>query len=64
VVYLKDCLERFTSEEKIPAAVPHAESAKRKDGYTCSGKCKTPRDAKKHLSMISLPPVLNIHLKV
>ena len=49
---LEDCLKRFTSKEKLAAAE-----------YTCT-KCATQRDAIKQFSVLSLPPVLCIHLKV
>ena len=49
---LRDCLERFTSREKLGA-----------EEYTCSN-CKKEQPATKQLSIKRLPPVLPIHLKV
>lgn len=49
---LEECLRRFTSEEKLPASE-----------YSCR-KCNTQRDATKQFSVLELPPVLCIHLKV
>jgi len=52
VMRLEDCLTRFVGKEKLPAA-----------DYTCR-KCAAQRDATKQFSVLSLPPVLCIHLKV
>ena len=49
---LWDCLDRFTSREKLAAA-----------DYTCQ-KCESGQNATKQLSIKQLPPVLPIHLKV
>lgn len=49
---LRDCLERFTSREKLAA-----------EDYTCHS-CKERQNATKQLSIKRLPPVLPIHLKV
>jgi ubiquitin carboxyl-terminal hydrolase 22/27/51 len=48
---LRECLDRFTSGEKLSAS-----------DYTCQ-KCQTQQDATKQLSIKQLPPVLTIHLK-
>lgn len=48
---LRDCLERFTSREKLAA-----------EDYTCQS-CKEKQSATKQLSIKRLPPVLPIHLK-
>ena len=50
---IKDCLERFTSKEKLP-----------KGEYTCHNCDNTAQDAVKQLSIQKLPPVLCVHLKV
>jgi ubiquitin carboxyl-terminal hydrolase 22/27/51 len=52
VMRLEECLRRFTSDERLPAAE-----------YSCR-KCNTQRDATKQFSILGLPPVLCIHLKV
>lgn len=52
IMRLEDCLKRFTGREKLPAA-----------DYTCS-KCEAQRDATKQFSILQLPPVLCVHLKV
>jgi ubiquitin carboxyl-terminal hydrolase 22/27/51 len=52
VMRLEECLRRFTSDEKLPAAE-----------YSCK-KCNAQRDATKQFSILGLPPVLCIHLKV
>lgn len=50
---LKDCLERFTGKEKLPNG-----------DYTCQN-CKGEQpNATKQLSVLRLPTVLPIHLKV
>ena len=49
---LRDCLERFTSRERLAAAE-----------YTCQV-CDSGQNATKQLSIKRLPPVLPIHLKV
>ncbi|OCK84919.1 ubiquitin carboxyl-terminal hydrolase-like protein 22 [Lepidopterella palustris CBS 459.81] len=49
---LRDCLERFTSREKLAAAE-----------YTCHNCDGTQQNATKQLSIKRLPPVLPIHLK-
>jgi ubiquitin carboxyl-terminal hydrolase 22/27/51 len=49
---LRDCLDRFTSREKLAA-----------EDYTCHS-CKERQSATKQLSIKRLPPVLPIHLKV
>ena len=49
---LRDCLDRFTSREKLGAAE-----------YTCQN-CEGGQNATKQLSIKRLPPVLPIHLKV
>jgi ubiquitin carboxyl-terminal hydrolase 22/27/51 len=48
---LRDCLERFTSREKLAA-----------EDYTCHS-CNDRQNATKQLSIKQLPPVLPIHLK-
>ncbi|KAF2738299.1 ubiquitin carboxyl-terminal hydrolase-like protein 22 [Polyplosphaeria fusca] len=48
---LRDCLERFTSREKLAAA-----------DYTCQN-CEGGQSVTKQLSIKQLPPVLAIHLK-
>lgn len=48
---LRECLDRFTSGEKLSAS-----------DYTCQ-KCQSQQDATKQLSIKQLPPVLAIHLK-
>jgi ubiquitin carboxyl-terminal hydrolase 22/27/51 len=48
---LRDCLERFTSREKLAAAE-----------YTCQT-CDSGQNATKQLSIKRLPPVLPVHLK-
>ncbi|CAK4034506.1 ubiquitin carboxyl-terminal hydrolase 8 [Lecanosticta acicola] len=48
---LEECLGRFTSTETLPS-----------DSYRC-WKCDADREAKKKISLTSLPPVVPIHLK-
>jgi ubiquitin carboxyl-terminal hydrolase 22/27/51 len=52
VMKLEDCLKRFTSSERLPAAE-----------YRCRN-CDAPRDATKQFGILKLPPCLCIHLKV
>ncbi|KKY14673.1 putative ubiquitin carboxyl-terminal hydrolase 22 [Diplodia seriata] len=49
---LRDCLDRFTGKEKLPAAE-----------YSCEKCGGTQQSATKQLSIKKLPPVLPIHLK-
>lgn len=49
---LRDCLDRFTAKEKLPAA-----------DYSCEKCGGTQQNATKQLSIKKLPPVLPIHLK-
>jgi ubiquitin carboxyl-terminal hydrolase 22/27/51 len=51
-LHLRDCLERFTSREKLGS-----------EEYTCQN-CQKEHPATKQLSIKHLPPVLPIHLKV
>lgn len=50
---LEECLGRFTSKEKLSQDTD----------YICK-KCGAQGDATKQLNLKTLPPVLNIHLKV